>query len=186
MTTDQLFLTIITRHVIGREKLLARNTRTVKSQTCDDYEQIFLIDDQKRGMLWADRNLHANRDKPTGRYVYVLDDDDYLVDNQFIEKAKELLGNSSPAVIMVKFRRKPFNNQILPESQHWGKRPEVCHVGSPNFVVRRDVWVKYIHHFGAAGDPYSDFHFIRSIWDAGHKFVWLDRIVAEVDRIGHK
>jgi hypothetical protein len=183
MMTER-FLTIMTRHCVGREELLERNQRSLRRQSDPDFEQILIVDEVGRGLAWAEKQLEANRDRTSGCYVYILDDDDYLADDEFIKEAKRAASKFNPDVIMVRMRRLPYYPQVLPENGYWSKAPEMGHVGAPCYLVRRELWKAHIHRFSDAPYP-GDFYFVRHLYDIGCSFYWLDRVVAEVDRVGH-
>ena len=81
------FLTIVTR-CYKRPKALQKNIRSLKAQTDPDYEQVFIIDKEGYGLAAADQALNKYRDINCGDYIMVLDDDDIVIDPQFIEKLK--------------------------------------------------------------------------------------------------
>ena len=73
------FLSIVTRHLTTRTELLERLVSSIKSQTDADLEHIILTDDEGRGLGWANQQFERHKDLPEGRYVMMLDDDDWLV-----------------------------------------------------------------------------------------------------------
>lgn len=178
------FLTVITRTMPGREKWLERNIESWRSQTDQDYEQIVITDSYKKwDMLRADRMLPDIADQVTGKYVYILDDDDYLIDKEFVAEVKKAAQQGHPEIIMVKMRRDAIFHDVLPK--RWGQDPEQGDVGTPCFVVRTHVWKTHIWQFGQAiNQGFGDFSFINNAFAFGSSVAWLDRVVACVDHIG--
>jgi len=178
-------LTVITRTMPGREQWLERNVASWKAQTDQDYEQLILLDENpKWDMLRADVNLKEANGSINGRYVYVLDDDDYLIDKEFVASLKEVVAqNHHPEVIMVKFRRDAIFHDVLPT--RWEQDPFHGDVGTPNFVVQKGVWLSYVWLFGMeVNRGFGDFAFINNVFGFGASVYWLDRVVAVVDHIG--
>lgn len=191
------FLTVVTRHCHGREELLARNQESLRRQSDQDFEQVLIVDDTPwswDGLNEADRSFVGHTNRVRGEYVYILDDDDLLVGSDFVREVKRVAREYNPDVIMVRVQRTApgFLGEILPCSDAWGSRPLAGHVGAPCFVVRRVLWVEHIWIFGDPGklptatSGFGDCEFVRHLYDLGCSFYWLDRIVATVNRIGHK
>lgn len=185
--TETPFLTIVTRHLYTRKAQLKRNKRSVRSQmeAKQLIEHLIIVDRKRRGYKWADKNLSNIASHINGRYVYILDDDDYLIDPKFVKTIKRIARKrNNPGVIIFKARWKPFHGRALPSSRYW-KRKVVCgDIGSPCFAVRADLWKKYIRKFGRPA--HGDFHFINKVVKSGCSVYWLTRIVAEVGQIGHQ
>lgn len=171
------FLSIVTRCSPGRRELLERNELSIAAQTDGDLEQIFI--EGAANLYEANLSLAMAGDVLVGEYVYVLDDDDYLCDSDFVTAAKKA-AEDAPDVIMVRARWVYLAGHILPDAPNWGRPPVLGKVGSPCFLVKREVWREHIRSFGRP--RCGDFHFIRKLWDMGCSFLWLDRVVAEVDR----
>jgi hypothetical protein len=157
--------------------MLRINKNSLASQTSRDYEQKFIIDRHGRGVGHANRAL-ANA-PITGQYVMVLDDDDKLTDDRAIEWLKEATAERPDLVI---FRVDHGDKLgVLPDDLIWGRRPLKGHIGSCSFISRRDVWEKHIHRFGV--DECGDYAYLRSVWFDQPDVVWLDKILASVQRI---
>ena len=75
MAQSTTFLEIVTR-CFRRPTLLQKNIEALAAQTCDDWEQTFLIDDIGRGVNWANESLAGYAPHLTGQYIWLLDDDD--------------------------------------------------------------------------------------------------------------
>lgn len=172
---DRPFLTVVTR-CYKRPDMLAKNVASLEGQADPDYEQLFIVDDVGRGIGRANRQLSTVA--PSSRYVLVLDDDDMLVNDRAIELLKEAAKNGPHMVIF-----KAIHNDlgVLPSRAIWGKRPLFGHIGSCDFISRRDVWERHIHAFGV--NKGGDYEFLKSVWQDGPTVVWLDEILAGVQRI---
>lgn len=177
MATSPL-LSVVTRTFLGRPVGLARCKASVNRQTrLDLVQHILLIDEQRRGIEWTYDHMDRVLPMLAGRYVLLLDDDDYLIDDDLTNQLVGL-ADQRPAVIMVKMDM--GDGRVLPGST-WGSRPELGDVPCSAFIVRRDVFERHIHDFGA--DYGGDANFIKKVWDAGHTFVWLDRVASKIGRV---
>lgn len=181
------FLTIFTRHLPSREEEFARCVKSIRNQPCHDYQHLVVEDVTPYDVHEADKLFHIHRDEVVGRYVHMLDDDDYLIDNDFIGTVRQIAEDDDPDVVIVKMHRAmPQFDDVLPPSHLWGKRPEPGKIGAPCFVVRASVWKKRCKLFGWPTKGHGDHCLIAALWDEGYRFHWLDRIVVRVDRIGHE
>jgi glycosyltransferase involved in cell wall biosynthesis len=158
--------------------MLAKNIASLEAQTDPDYEQLFIVDDEGQGIGWANRSLIMV--EPVGDYVMVLDDDDMLENPQAIELMKEATIDR-PAMLI--FKAKHDGLGILPSPAIWGKRPLKGHIGSCDFISRRDVWEKHINRFGV--DEGGDYAYLHAVWMDRPEVVWLDEVLASVQRISH-
>ena len=171
-----MFLSVVTRCHPNRPKYFADNAASLARQTCRDFEHVIIQDSVGRGVGWANAQLqHAN---PKGDYVMVLDDDDYLTCPGAIETLKEATAER-PEIVLFKVDHKGLG--ILPSAKVWKKKPVGGHIGSCDFIVRRDVWNQHIAAF--AQPMNGDIAFLRSLWRDGIDAVWLDSQLAAVQRI---
>jgi hypothetical protein len=168
-------LSVITRSC-GRDKLLKRNRDSLKHQSDLDYEQIILTDEKKRGYFWANAQIAKlpadSENQINGAYVYILDDDDYVIDVDLIKSLKSLnnLFPRAPEVIICKGY---INDQIFPKI--WNKRPVRGSIGSPNFIVTRQLFFENAHLWEQ--DRGGDFSFINGCWNIHASFLWWNKIV---------
>ena len=169
------FLSVVTR-CYKRPKMFLRNVGSLALQIDQDYEQILTEDIEGRGIGWANRVLSTV--EPTGVYVMVLDDDDMLIDNQAIEKMKGATVDR-PAIVIFKANHKELG--VLPSKAVWNKRPISGQIGSISFISRRDIWEQNIKAFGA--DAGGDYTYLQSVWQDKPSVVWLDEVLAGVQRI---
>lgn len=160
------FLTVVTR-CYKRPLALQKNIRSLKSQTDKDYEQVFIVDTKGLGLAAADQALGKYRDINCGDYIMVLDDDDMIIDNHFIEKLKKVKDTSSPDVII--WRGKFFNGREVfpPVNKFWGVRPVKCNIGSFSYCMSHKLYTKYVGtcRTGATGD----FDFINAVFNSPEK-----------------
>ena len=169
------FLSVVTR-CYKRPNMLHRNVQSLKEQIDQDYEQIFIEDKFGRGVGWANRALSTA--KPDGDYVMVLDDDDMLVNRWAITILKGAVHNK-PDLVMFKADHNGLG--ILPDDLVWKRKPLRGHIGSIDFITRRDVWERYIHRFGV--DECGDYAFLHAIWFDQPQVEWCDELLASVQRI---
>lgn len=169
------FLTIITRS-FKRPESLARCVKSVACQTDPDVEQIIAHDPVGRGVeaSYLDMRYHL----PRGEYVFILDDDDYLIDPGFVAALKQA-AHDRPDVIYVKM---DVSGTIMPtwsDGLHCGQIAVSC------FVVKREVWLEHVMDF--IGDYSSDFHFIHAIHTCArqHSESHLDMIASQVGQVSH-
>jgi len=184
---DEPFLSIVTR-CFKRPKMLFRCIESVSKQTDNDYEHVLCVDNIGIATIpgeWQKQGDHLFRHarRIHGKYIYMLDDDDFLIDNDFVKGLKEVC-QDDPDVIFVKMSR-PFYGvgQILPNERCWGIQPVQDLIGTPCFVVKRETWMNFIPNFRGDG---ADFQFIESIFRTNPKVYWWDRVVTQVGQAGQK
>jgi len=192
------FLTVVTR-CFKRPLLLRENVKSLKSQTDPDYEQIFIIDRKGKGLAAADRVLDEYKDLNTGQYILVLDDDDMVLESEFIATVKEVAKDKDPDVIIWRGRfGKGYQTDLPPKDTNWGKTIVKAKIGSFNYAIKNELYKKHIHvcKTGVAGD----FDFLKKVLNQcpPQKVVWLDttfvgiqvkskgRAVQSVRKIGNK
>ena len=179
------FLTIITR-CYKRPAGISKNLSSIKSLIDKDIEQIFIHDNVGVGMFEANKSFSdpAVLDEIEGGYVFLLDDDDFIVNPNMVQLLKSVsFSEDSPEIIF--FRMNIIggpNGDLYPTPSTWGIAPKVAHIGGSCFVVRTDVYKKFIHNF--AHTRMGDFAFIDAIWKTNPKVYWLDQVMSETGRIG--
>lgn len=169
--TENPFLTIITRKYkrpIGFNK----QQESLATLIDKDYEQIFIEDNVGYGLHEANKSfaLPEVTSLIKGQYVFLLDDDDFITEPDFIGLLKDSLhawknkSGHEPATIFFRMTIKnKMNNEYYPTAQTWEKPPQIAHIGGSCFVVRRDAFVKNIHHFGKP--RCGDFYFIDAVYN---------------------
>ena len=172
-----MLLSIVTR-CYKRPVGLRRNRLSVRLQTHRDYEQIFLVDEEGLGINAADARMAA--DAPPlirGRYVYVLDDDDVLIDNQFVAWIHTVsCTHHGPDIIMVKSDNGVLG--ILPSPAAWGKEPQPGQVSVLNYVVKAEIWKRHAPAFASHPGDAGDSMFITELFRHDYSVHWLDAIMA--------
>ena len=125
------------------------------------------------GIAGANKRFFNLRDHVQGEWIYLMDDDDFLVHQDFVKGLKKIVHDHNPELIMVKAEMSA-SGRVLPEP--WGKPPVFCRVSTLNFVVCAEVWKKYIVHFDVPSA--GDFNFINEVWKHNPRTFWWDQLVA--------
>lgn len=178
------FLTIITR-CYSRPVGLNKHLESITTLTDKDLEQIFIGDPVGVGMFEANKSFSYLEvlEKINGKYVFLLDDDDFIVNPNMIEELKNVIVIGDYDIIF--FRMNIIggpNGDFYPTPEIWGNAPKVAHIGGSCFVVRTDVYKKFIHNF--AHTRCGDFKFLEALWATNPKAYWLDILMCETGRIG--
>jgi len=171
------FLEVVTR-CYKRPQMLRHNRASLERQTCGDWTQTMLPDEEGRGIAWAYAQLAEFT--PSGEYVWLLDDDDLCIDAELVSDLKTIASWVAFDVIILKMDH--GNGQILPDKFHWERKPEQGHIGASAFVVSRATWMAHRHTF-APGRYESDFDFIRAVYAATDGVFWHDTIASRCQRI---
>jgi len=173
------FLEVLTRYY-KRPEMLERNEASLEAQTCDDWEQTLLIDNIGRGIGWSVENLGRYASQLTGRYIWILDDDDECIRPTLVAELKEIAGRCDPDVIMLRMDHGPRG--VLPEPGFWESKPQLGHIGISAFVVKREVWQA---NAGAwiPGAYHSDFIFIAAVFAVRPAVYWHNVIASQVQRV---
>lgn len=178
------FLSIITR-VYKRPVGLSANLASVQSLEDQDAEQIFITDNIGLGLLHANTSFSHDqtRELIEGDYVFLLDDDDFIVNPRMITDLKTIVATQdAPDVIFFRMIIKNgMNDNYYPTAECWGNKPIIAHVGGSCFVVRRETWLKHIHNFSHA--RCGDFYFINSIFESGATCYWMNVLCAETGKV---
>ena len=172
-------IAFITRVHPVRPTMLKICIDSIKIQTSDDYIHILSRDDKTvkgYGRFLANKSF-AKVSPINARYVMVLDDDNMLIDPNFVIIFREVIAKNNPEIV---FFKAIISNFIYPWPGYWKKAPVRSRIGSPCFAVRLDIWKKYIHEFGTP--ICGDFNFISACYKNTKKHIWLDRIVAKTQR----
>lgn len=162
-----------------RPKALSRCQRSIETQTDIDHEQVLIIDDIGKGLLWANQQFHAHRERVKGKYVQFIDDDDYFIDTDFVKRIREINKESDPDIIITKIDAKPV---VYPTDKSWNKEPIRGEIMGGCVCVKNEVFQKHIHAFGQP--KAGDYFFIKEIFDNknGYKIHWEDRITIQAVR----
>ncbi len=175
------FLTIITR-CYKRPTGLGANLRSVNKLTFSR-EQIFITDNIGLGLLEANRSFSnpAVLEQIKGEYVFLLDDDDFIVNPQMIEDLKAV-GDYDIIFFRMTIKNGQNNNHYPTDELCWGKEPIIARIGGSCMVVKTEWYKKYAHNFGVA--RCGDFYMLKAMWNDGPKVYWLDKIMSETGSVG--
>jgi hypothetical protein len=174
------FLSIITRKYL-RPKGFEANIKSVESLIDKDLEQIFIIDPKGYGMLNANKSFALVSEMINGEYVFLLDDDDYITNDAMVMELKHIAKKHNPDVIFFKMFIKNANNCLYPTDDCWGNGVIAGSIGGSCFVVKKEIYKKFIHNFGH--QRMGDFHFIKSVMDSGASFYWHDKQMCETGKV---
>lgn len=175
-----VFLSILTRHMPHRAPQLNLNRASLLAQSCRDYEQILLVDDQRRGWDYAAQMLIKGAGQAIGEYVLILDDDDLMLNVNGIQLLSEATIARPAAVIFKGWHGDGLG--VLPGVDAWHRRPRQGAIGCFDFVIRRDVFEAKMPE-AASGGYNHDFALIDSVYEAhSHQIGWLDSVICAVTR----
>jgi len=156
-------------------KELQRNQLSLQLQSDPDFEQVVITDTQSLGYLHANTQIFEIADKLYGQYIYILDDDDYVIDINFISNFKWFLSSQQhlPPIIICKgfIDEKPFP-KVWQAPLHRGQ------IGSPNFITRNDIFRLYAANW--VKDRAGDWHFI-SACSKHENFCWWDKTIFKAE-----
>ena len=173
-------IAFITRVHPKRPNMLKVCIKSVKAQTSDDYIHILHRDDNTEngyGVSLANTSLRKVK-SINARYVMVLDDDDMLIDPDFVEIFTGIIEGDVPEIVF--FKGKIEGKGIYPRNKRWGKAPSFRLIAGFSFAVRKDIWINYIHEWKERGG--GDFCFISACYENTKYHFWLDRIVAQTQK----
>jgi hypothetical protein len=177
------FITILTRHfeTENRKKWFEINKNSVSAQTDNDYVHLILEDKIGVGSHKANLMFSENKEFVTGEYVFMLDDDDCFIRNDFISDIKNIcIKHNYPEVIFVQMT---LGGRLIPDEYCWKKpKMERNHIGTSCFVMRRDIWTENIHTFSESQT--GDFDFINHVYNKKPTVYWQEKIYTEVNNIG--
>jgi len=174
------FLTIVTRKY-KRPNGFNKNQQSVKALKSDKWEQIFIHDKVGYGMLEANRNFEYVSHLIKGEYVFLLDDDDFVVNENMISELEQIAQLHKPDVICFKMLIHNNQNCDYPTLNCWGKQPIAGSIGGSCFVVSKDVYQRFIKHFGKY--PMGDFNFINEVFKYDIKVYWYDKRMSETGKV---
>lgn len=175
-----MFLEVLTR-CFRRPGLLAANQASLAAQTCADWTQTLLVDEEGRGIAWSYANMAAYGPRLAGEYVWILDDDDLCVRATLTAELRELAERLDPDVIMLRMDHGALG--VLPDDARWGQRPQCGRIGVSAFVVRRATWQECAGAMVSGAGYTADYALIEAIWDSTPRVVWHDVVASRVQRI---
>jgi hypothetical protein len=179
---SESLLTIITRHWPGgRPESFKRMMATVEAQTDPDFDHQFEYDHEGRGLKWADANMAEVIPRLTGRYIWVVDDDDLLEPDAVEVVKKALIANDYPDVLVVKGEHGRYG--ILPRDDVWQSgKPVWGGISGQDVIVKRELAHQFA--YGWAHPPIGDVAYIERIWATYPRIVWYSRLVVRQQRNG--
>lgn len=180
-------ITFVTR-CCKRPTMLSRNIESVQSQTSSDWEQLFLVDQQGHNDIpWANKQLDEHKEFIQGDWVFILDDDCVLVENDFvstIQKATSLAPRAK--LIMVRSVRPQLDPQLLPTNNLWGKDFSAfgnigIRVNCLTYVVARDLWCAKITEFKGHSGART---FFEAVIQENPRVMWVDQVMSSTQQLG--
>lgn len=178
------FVSFITRKY-KRPNGLRKNVASLMAQKGDvGFEQITIEDPVGYGLHAANASFSLVRHMIRGKWVHLLDDDDFLVNPNFVKRIKEIDEKHSPDVIVFRMIIKTGSwDNYYPSPVCWEqKKPILAHIGGSCFVIRDKLFRKFISHFNQP--RCGDFYFINALYQSGAKFYWHDELMAETGKVG--
>lgn len=174
-------IAFITRVHPQRKRMLNICVQSVKAQINDDYVHILNRNDKSiKGYGTYQANKSFAKIKPIdAKYIMVLDDDDMLIDDCFVDYFSNLIKDKNPEIVF--FKGSVENRGVYPRPEIWGKAPEYGQIASFCFVIRLDVWKRNIHTFGNRHFG-GDYCFIESCYRDTSDYLWVDRLIARTQK----
>jgi glycosyltransferase involved in cell wall biosynthesis len=160
------------RHIVSIDRL--EDVEYVKQYDVDyfflDKEKIAAqpdIPDPKTGKRFI-YNLYFNElfDKVEEGWIMILDDDDYLANNNAILKMVDTIKSNTDMLI---FQMKYPTGSVLPTLQEMGKKPRLARIGSPCIMVHSGI-AKTIRWDGW---KCGDYRYISRVWDKTGGKRWI-------------
>ena len=178
------FLSIITRVMKDkRPEAYGAHKESIKRLESKDFEELMIIDSVGYGVHEANRSLSEAIGRVSGDYVYLLDDDNFLLNPKMIDSLKKVSKKHNPDVIIFRaYIRNGKYDDIYPTSHVWRKEIKACHIGGICFAVKREIFDKFIYYYDQPS--MGDFHFIDAVIKSGASVYWLDEFQAETFRVG--
>jgi len=174
------FLSVLTRHFIKRPNYLVDCKKSLSQQTDVDFEHIIFIDNVGRGMAYANKMFTILKDsiQINADYIFILDDDDIILYKDFIKDVKKILEEDDYDIIFFKGH---IGNRILPKLK-WNIKPQFDDIGSFNFIMKKELYDKYIHLWGET-DRGGDYRFLNAAFNNSSKHKWWDKIVCKTQTV---
>jgi glycosyltransferase involved in cell wall biosynthesis len=141
-------------------------------QTCQDFQQELLED--TKGLGAGGSGILLQKKIVKGDYVWVLDDDDYIIDPEFIQKLKDKTATEiKPDVIICYAQR---FGKIFPD-----RLPlELGHCGGINIVVSKSIWMKHRKDWSTRYE--GDWDFINAVMKDNPNICYIKELMLAIDR----
>jgi GT2 family glycosyltransferase len=158
--------------------MLQINKASLCMQSCQDFEQLLMIDGQGGGWKHAAEMLADLAQDAAGDYVLILDDDDILLNADGVRLMKEA-AQSQPAAVIFKGWHADLG--ILPNDNTWMRRPRLAQIGSFDFITRREVFCELVDT--AVTNGYNnDFGIIDGVFERCLPVTWLNVLMCAAMR----
>jgi hypothetical protein len=155
------YLTVVTRCYKRKEKL-GINQRSLSNQSDGDWDQVCIHDEVGIGLHKANGLFHEYRNLVKGEYVLLLDDDDKIIDHDFIKRLKERDEDIVWFPMQARKIHAPPNDTFDYIGMNDDRQPKLGRIGGSCMVVKNHVYQRFIHLFD---EPYNaDFAFLKEIW----------------------
>jgi len=172
------FLTFYTP-TYKRPRLLADCHTSIQMQSDSDWEHVVIPDLVGIGINGVFREVKNNASKINGQYVYFLQDDDVIADEDMVRDIKKFaIANNYPPVIIARNIKGALNLPL-----NWHSEPLKGTIDLGSYIVRADVFKLHADQFGERYE--GDFDFIHYLWDAGYEFAWWDKLIAIAQQWGY-
>lgn len=175
-------LTIITRRVANKRlNEFEEHLKCLEKQSLKSFIHLLIIDKIGAGMLAANKSFQLVKGQIKTPYVYLLDDDDLLIDEDFVLQIQSIIELEKPDIIFVKARIETGKDFIYPHPNCWCKIPKDLkkmrgHIGGGCVVITKELFNENIHHFEL--ESFGDYAMISNILENKKlKIYWLNRIV---------
>lgn len=168
------FLSIVTRHLTKRVLPFLRCQKSVLSQTDPDYEHIVLPDPVGIGIAKANQMLFLNKNVVSGDYIFILDDDGWLMETTFVSEMKDIIQEKRFDIVIFKTK---IGSEIYPKISNTVIKGEI---DAACVVVKSDLWKSNIHLFM----PFKggDYVFIHNLLKRTKNVYWLDKLYSCSDK----
>lgn len=165
------FLTVVTRTMPGREKQLNLLERSL-CKLPDKYgsiEHVIIHDNERRGLYSANCSFYENREKVSGEWVVLIDDDDILLD---ADLTKELQARDSFGVVMAKV---VIRGRVVPTTVSWMREPVRSNVSGSGIIMRNEIFMRHIEAFRRPRA--ADYYFIKEVFSFNYPTSWYDNVI---------
>jgi len=176
------FMSIVTRHYYRRPKMFEVCRKSVLAQKDPDFDHIIIKDMVGVGFARTNGYFYEHRDLVHGQYVFMLDDDNILITDDFVSDMKKIAReNDNPGLIFVKMW---INDCYYPTNVDWkASKLTINHIDTACVVVRHDLWNAHIKNF--LQRKAGDFFFIESVYNSKPTVFWQDKFYTRTMKVSH-
>lgn len=175
------FLSIVTRNHPARSEVINECKASLKDLNPGDYQHIIIPDEKGEGIPTANRMFFENRHLITGKYVFILDDDDVLISDDLISDLRILIRrHDTPGIVFIRMK---LGEKIIPTEEVWRKDKLLPgSLGSSCFIMINSLWQECVDEFKTTETP-GDFNFINSAFSKCPNIYWQDKIYSEASKL---